>query len=104
MATSINELPISSGGDRVVTRHLPSNPEVVVRYPRPALKIGADEQFRLASFMKKSFAHLGFSNSALETFVSGLRKTANDEATAKSDPCAGKTVEIDGKTYTLTPA
>lgn len=107
MATDIRDLPISAEGDRVVTKHLPATPEVVVRYPRPSSGLSADEKFRFASLTKKGLAHLGYGSEELDEFVRGLRMNAQSEQdawtapTLDEDDLDGEEVVIAGRSYTL---
>ena len=81
----IKDLPVegSNGegsGRRVVTRHLDPNAEIVTVYPRPNMNLDADTRFRVASLAKKSLAHLGYADEALNNFVENLADTAGIDA------------------------
>lgn len=107
----INELNvIGETGDykRVETKdEAQSCQEVVVRYPRNASDLSADERARFASLAAKGLAHLGFTEGNLNEFVQGKWAEADAEASASSEPtadCEGRTVTIDGVTYVLNKA
>lgn len=106
MATRhINDLNIVGSGSqkRVETKDMTQDtPEVTVKYPRPSNGLNSEEKARFASFAQKGLAHLGFDTYGLRAFVRKAWDQAEQDAQPQ-DPCAGKTVEIDGKQYTLTP-
>lgn len=100
---------VGSGFDRrVETKDGKDNQEVVTTYPRPANGLSTDEKARFASYAAKGLAHLGFSGASdVHAFARKLWDTAASESKAAevtADPCAGSTVTINGKQYTLTPA
>ena len=78
-AVDIRDLPLSPEGDRVVTKHLPENAEVVLRYARPVEGLSDEDKFRQASFAKKMLNHLGYDQPSLGDFVNSLRNGEVDE-------------------------